>query len=104
MTYANALRLLWPEISARTVDVWNNDDYANEPDFGLIAADVEAGNMTVRVMQEIESWMDTLPPNLLFAAQTILAVNGRLEEWDDTVVSTRPLKKRKILGKFYIVG
>jgi len=107
MTPSDAWKIVQPELVTCTVDVWSEEDYEDEPAFRQIAADIQAGNITDDVLDEVENKMtfdSWQTGKLRTAVLVVLAANGRLDEFDpDTVYSRRP-KTKVILGKRYIIG
>lgn len=114
MTPSEAWKIVLPDLAAATVEIWTDENYDDEPEFRQTAADIEAGNITPGVLDELEnkinfdSWR--ADRKLYNASLIILAVNGRLEEYDEEgwksgrIRATRKPKVREILGKKYIIG
>lgn len=106
MTPSEAWKIFQPELAAVTVDNWTEDDYADEPEFVQLAADIEAGVLSKGVLDEIQSCLDRdwCTGRIKTAALTVLAANGGLDEFSPTSTYSRKMKTRTLLGKVWIVG
>lgn len=101
-----AWRSFLPELVSVTVDIWGEDDYADDPAKELFAANLDKGNLTADVLDEIDDCLtrDWCVGRLQHLAWVILAANGRMDVYDPNAVSTRRLKTQVINGTRYIVG
>jgi hypothetical protein len=106
VTAAQAWALFLPELHAVTVDNWTEDDYEDDPDKRQLAADIEAGNITPGVLDEIQdcTTRDWCAGRVRTAALHVLAANGGLDEFDPnaTYWPRRP-RTMVILGKRWLV-
>jgi hypothetical protein len=103
---AAAWGIFQPELAAVTVDNWTDDDYDDEPARRQCALDIEAGNLTPDVLEEIENCLgrDWMTPRLRRAAWTVLAAHDRLEKFDPCSISTRRRRTVVLLGERWIIG
>jgi hypothetical protein len=105
MTPSEAWKIFQPELQAVTSENWSDDDYAEDPDKCRLAANVEAGNLTPDVLDEINhcTGRDWCTGRVLTAALTVLAAHDRLEAYDENTTYSRRPTTRVILGKRWIV-
>lgn len=84
MTPSEAWRIFHPELLDVTVDNWTEEDFEDEPTRRQCANDIEKGNITPDVLDEVESCLgrDWCRGKIERAALTVLAANGRLEKFD----------------------
>ena len=101
MTPSQAWKLFLPELQAVTVDMWNEEDFEDEPARKLLAAQIEAGVINDAVLDEVYSCLtrDWCSGRIMTAALTVLAANGKLQEFDPNAVRTRKPVTRVLLGK-----
>jgi hypothetical protein len=107
MRPSEAWRIFQPELLAVTADNWTEEDYAEEPERRQLAADVEAGNITPAVLDEVEDCLmrDWCAGKVLQAALVVLAAHGRLEVHDpSTVTLGRRIATTVINGTCYTIG
>jgi len=104
-TILDAWRRFLPELQAVTVDIWTEGDYEDEPARRQLAADIEAGVLTIGVLDEIADCLDRdwCAGAIKTAALTVLAAHGRLDEFDPAATYSRRMRTRVLLGKRWIV-
>lgn len=103
---SEAWKRFHPELVAVTVDIWSEQDYDDEPDRRQLAADIEAGNITPDVLDEIEHCLsaDWCVGAVRDAAHVVLAANGELEVFDPAAYYSRRMRTQVINGTRYIIG
>ena len=105
MTPSEAWRIFWPE--QRVVQLIDLLRPVGRAELGeQLALDIEAGNITPGVLEEIESCLDRdwCAGKVLSAALVLLATHGRLERYDPAWVYSRRPRTRLINGDRYVVG
>jgi hypothetical protein len=107
MTPSGAWKIFQPELDAVCGQNWNEEEYEEYPDKRVLALNIEAGNLTPDVLDEIFNCTtrDWCHGRLMTAALTILAANDRLHEWSPTAQYwPRKPRTRVLLGKRWIIG
>lgn len=106
LSAADAWKVMKPELSAATVDIWSDEDFLDEPSRHQMLADMEDDVISPDILEEIENKMDAdwCAGKVLDAALVLLAEHGRLDRFSPDAVMTRRPKTKVINGVRYIIG